>query len=248
MSNQINVTGMVISDMPIGDFDKRLVIITKELGKISVFARGARKTNSPMIAGSRPFSFGVFSIYQGKNTYNVNAIEISNYFAQLVEDIECAYYGFYFLEIADYFGREGIDASETINLLYLSFRALLNENIENDLVRSIYELRSLLINGEYPQVNECKECGTIERLAVFSNNDEGIYCEECRRNVRDGKRLNTSTIYAMQFILSAPIEKLYTFKVSDKVKKELMEILRYYLKTHIDKKLKSLEILENIII
>jgi len=87
-----------------------------------------------------------------------------------------------------------------------------------------------------------------ENLAVFSHIHEGAFCNECKQKASDGKALNISTFYAMQYILSTPIEKLFTFKVSDIVKNELSAIMKNYLQRHIDKKLKSLEILENIIV
>ena len=133
------VRGMVISSMPIGEYDRRLEILTDSMGRISAFARGARKPSSPLVSISRVFAFGEFDLYEGRNSYSVNAARISNYFEELTKDVELSYYGFYFLEIAAYFTREGLDATEILKLLYQSLRALSLESLSHSLVRGIYE-------------------------------------------------------------------------------------------------------------
>ena len=117
------VTGMVLKQTPIGEYDRRICLLTKEKGKISAFARGARKQGSRFAAATSPFCFGTFKLYAGRDSYTVSEAEIQNYFEELMTDFEGAYYGMYFAEVADYYTRENNDEREMLKLLYQSLRA-----------------------------------------------------------------------------------------------------------------------------
>lgn len=241
--NQITLTGMVISATPVNEYDRRVVILTKERGKIVAFAKGARRPNSQYIAGTRPFSFGEFTMYEGRTAYNLVGISISNYFEEIATDINCVYYGFYFLEFAEYFAEENMEAKDMLNLLYVSLRALMNKSISNDLVKNIFELKMFALNGTYPNVYECMECGTNEQLEIFSLSRNGCICHDCKGRVKDGIEIGQSSIYAMQYIISSKLEKLYTFTVSDEVLAELGMVMNRWISKNIDKEFKSLELL-----
>lgn len=150
MQEITEITGMVIKAEPVNDYDRRVVLLTRERGKIAAFARGARKPNSRLLAATNPFSFGVFKIYVGRTSYNIADASISNYFEGLREDYESAYYGMYFLEVMDYYTRENNDEKEMLKLLYQSLRALMHEGLPNVLVRYIFEMKAMVINGEFP--------------------------------------------------------------------------------------------------
>ena len=60
---------------------------------------------------------------------------ISNYFEGLREDFEGAYYGMYFLEVADYYTRENNDEREMLKLVYQSLRAVLADIFPFSFVR-----------------------------------------------------------------------------------------------------------------
>lgn len=144
------VTGMVLSSGPVNDYDRRVVILTKERGKITAFAKGARRQGSRMLASTDQFCFGSFKVYEGRTAYNLVEATISNYFEELRGDYEKTCLGMYFLEFASYYTRENNDEIEMLKLLYQSIRAILKPSLDDRLVRVIFELKAFVVNGEFP--------------------------------------------------------------------------------------------------
>lgn len=116
------VTGMILKQTPVGEYDRRVCILTKEKGKISAFARGARRPGNRLAAATGPFSFGTFKLYTGRDSYTMSEADIHNYFEELRTDYIGACYGVYFAEAVDYYTRENNDEREMLKLLYQSLR------------------------------------------------------------------------------------------------------------------------------
>ena len=216
MNDTIEVSGIVLSAMPIGEQDKRVELLTRELGKISAFARGARRPGSALMAAANPFVFGTFSVVAGRNSYVVTRADVLNYFTELAAAQPGVYYGFYFLELAGQYSWEGIDGTETLNLLYLSLKALLNRNLSDELVRRVFELRLMTINGDF----------------ALPSQEDG--------------RLSASAHYAASYAVTAPLSRLYTFEVTDEVQTELGRLADRSLARVIDRPIRSLAILQKL--
>ena len=242
---ELTVTGMVLGVMPVGDYDRRLTILTKEKGKIAAFAKGARKPTSALLACSQPFAFGLFTLYEGRNSYTVMRAEISNYFSEIRDNFEAVYYGMYFCEFASHVTKEELPASEELKLMYCALRALTKPSIGMPLVRAVFELKFLQLLGIAPELHRCVKCGKTEGLCGFSVAADGMVCKECS-TVSDVVAVSESALYTMQYIMSAPIGKLYTFTVSDEVLRQLQLCIKRFLRIHIDYEMKSLELLEEL--
>ena len=168
MGQTITVTGMILAAYPYNDYDKRLIVLTKERGKITVFAKGARRQNSSLLAVCNSFVLGEFFVYEGRSSFNLMQAKVLNYFSELGTDVEGSCYGFYFCEVAEYYTREASDELPMLKLLYQSLRALLNRSIPNELIRYIYELKTLVINGECPvEFDDLELCDSTRYTLSF---------------------------------------------------------------------------------
>lgn len=204
MQEYLFLTGMILKQIPIGEYDRRVTILTKERGKIAAFARGARRQGNRLSAATNSFAFGIFKVYPGRDSYTLVDADIKNYFEALMSDFEGAYYGMYFAEIADYYARENNDERQLLGLMYQSLKALTVPSLKRELVRCIFECKAIAVNGEYPGPPDDQKLSdsavyaldyigrsSLEKLYTFTVTDEvleemkevaGRYCRRFMRH------------------------------------------------------------------
>ena len=240
MKNGVQVTGMVLSSMPIGEYDRRISLLTRELGKISVFAKGARKPKGAFVACTQTFAYGEFTVFPGR-AYTLIGAEIGNYFEEFRDDFEKMYRGMYFCEVAGFFAQEGLDESERLKLLYATLTALSKGRMDPVLLKAVFDLRMLVIEGEGPEVTSCVGCrkpysGGDSR---FGLHEGGLLCEDCF--VEDSIPVHDGTVRALNYICHAELSKLFSFELTEERRAELCDVVRQYFALHVDRKFKSEE-------
>ncbi|MBP5608939.1 MAG: DNA repair protein RecO [Lachnospiraceae bacterium] len=195
MAAPFETPGMILKSTASADYDRRVVILTKDYGKISAFARGARRQTNHLSAATDLFIFADFKLYPGKSAYTLTDAAVRNYFEELRSDFEASLYGMYFLEAAEYNTRENNDESDILKLLYQSCRALVHPAYDNRLVRSIFELKLIMLSG------------------CFHRDDYDT-----------SKGYGKTALYTLDFLNTTAPEKLFTFSVEKKVIDELADI------------------------
>lgn len=240
-SPNLILTGMILKVMPVGEYDKRIVLLSAERGKVTAFVRGARRPKSALQAASNLFCFGRFEAYEGKSSYTIVKAEIRNYFREITQDYDMLCYGSYFLELADYFSEENYDGRNQLNLLYVTMKALLHRQIEPKLIRRIYEMRTLVFNGTYPDFFSCISCGSRENLAAYDPLRQGMVCRE--HFTGHEVRLSPAAVYALQYMAAAPLQKLYSFRLQESVFDEVSRLVERLLSGYVERPLKTAEFL-----
>lgn len=211
MAEFVFVTGMVLEVSPVNDYDRRLVILTKERGKISAFCRGARRVNNKLMAATNQFAFGTFKLFEGKSSYNIADAEISYYFEELRTDMVGAFYGMYFLEIASYYTRENNDETMMLKLLFQTIRAVVKGTIDNRLIRAVYEIKAIVINGDFPGVLEDGRMSETCRYTInyiVGSSIEKLYTFTLKEVV-----LNELIKYAEQYIAKCTDRKFKSLEM-----------------------------------
>ncbi|XME03657.1 DNA repair protein RecO [Lachnospiraceae bacterium C1.1] len=202
MSEAVKLTGIILRAVDYSEYDRRLVLLTAERGKITAFAHGVRRSGNRFMAATEPFAFGNFSLGEGRTAYNLRDAEITNYFEGLRGNLEAYYLGSYFLELAEYYTRENNDDLEMLKLLYQSLRALISENYDNYLVKAVYEIKTLVVNGEFPGIINgvgLKE-GTVHAINyIFSSPVEKLYNFKLREDIEKELKY-AADIYTARFI------------------------------------------------
>lgn len=187
---------MVIGWQPMGEYDRRVVLLTREMGKIAAFARGARRPNSPLLASTDLFAFGSFRLYAGRSSYTLQEANISNYFEYFRTHIEGSLMAQYFCEVLEFCTRENNDEAQLLLLAYQSLRALASDAFPDSLVRSIFEIRTVAAEGEFPE----------DYAKLIS------------------EPILPATAKAMQTIVTAPITHLYSFSLDKPAAEQLAQL------------------------
>lgn len=245
MGEQIKTKAIVIHEMPIGDYDKRLLLLTKEYGKVTVFVKNAKRPKNKLLAASQIFAYGDYILNKGRNSYYIYQADIIECFHHLQKDIEDLTYGMFFLEFVNYVSQEEMSNQSLMYLLLMTLKAVGKENSSNKLIVQIFSLRAMVCLGLSPWTKDCIVCHKEQEPLFFSSELGGIICEN-EGFVKDRILINRKIQIVINDILTNPIRNLFSIKVSEEDLIILTHITGQFMDNNLNHRFSTLDFLETL--
>ena len=244
--------GIVLKYTNLGEADKILTILTRNNGKIKAIAKGCRKSKSSLLSSSEVFVFSEFVLYKGTNFYHISQAVTRETFYNIRKDLLRLSYATYFAELAETVSDEGIPSERLFLLLAKVLYYLSRGEIPMGILHLGYQLKLMDISGYRPNLSRCGVCRKAnEDYRRFSIDLGGVICEDCIADESlkmsgDIFKISHGTIEALKFLLNTEISRLNTKKIDNTIFNEIDKIARSFIQSHLDKRFKSLEFLDDI--
>ena len=236
----LKVKGIVIKEVPFKDNDKIITLMTDSLGKISCMAKGAKKTNSALLASCQLLVYSEFVLYKGTSFYHINSAETIDTFYVFRTDYDKLQKAYEITKVLNSLTMEEENSSSDILSLYLnSLYAISKDMFKFNYIMSVFKLKLLVLSGFGPSIINCKNCGKKmiredNKKYYYSFNTNSMLCDSCYSIFNSSKSdkiknewyssISQACFYAMTYIVASDIKKIFSFKIDDKALSEIEKI------------------------
>lgn len=227
----LTTDGIVLRARPYGERDMILTLLTPEHGRMTVLARSVGKNKKQSVLYAQNFVFSHYVLFKGKGMYVVDSADVAEPFYGLREDVFRLALAQYFADVAAKSGEQ-TDASALCSLLLNSLFLLSNTDLDERIVKLVFELKYCRIEGVLPPIS-CVSCG--ETPVKWSFRD-GFLCEQCG----DGYPLTDGMVRALRHMSEAEGRKAYLFSLSEDSARYLSKLLSDYVSYVTDTQFSSL--------
>ncbi len=204
-----SVNALVLRSLPVGDYDKSLMLLAEGEGPIRCWAKAAGRIKSPLLASSSVFTYGRYTLNRRSERVTVSQAEVVESFFDLRRDIGALAAAGFVVELCTALTTEGQPDDGLLRLTLNALYALSRGVATCDAIVGAYTFRALTGAGYMPHLDGCVRCGGQDDAYCFSPLDGGLICRRC---APDAKLLPQAAIDAMRYISTCEDKKLYMFK------------------------------------
>lgn len=216
----IKVKGIVIREVTYKDNDKIITILTDSLGKVSAIAKGAKKTNSPLLASSQFLVYSEFVLYQNTGYFYLNSASVINTFYNLRVDFDKLQLVFDITKLLNSVTDENQDCEKILQLFLNTIYVLDKMDKDKRLIINAFKIKLFALLGFAPRQDKCTSCSK----SLLEENEEFVYydfidnvflCEECKKTIDKKRiiRISKATFNAIFYVIRVEIKKIFSFEL-----------------------------------
>lgn len=236
----LNSEGIIFRQTKTASGRRMILLFTAKYGKLSVGTSMTEKGKSRSSLALRPFTYGNYQIFQGRNYYNLDRAETIRSYYGIGEDIDKYMAAAYILELTEKVVPEEAAQPEVFHLL-IGFLEELEQRKKQHLTLVLaYEIRLLRLLGTFPELGECAVCGTKQNLTHFSVTRGGMICEKCAEKILSSGdetliyRTKFDIVNVINYFASNPLKSFRNIALNEEDAAALRSILRSYISYHLD--------------
>jgi DNA repair protein RecO (recombination protein O) len=224
--------GIVLRSVRYGEADRILDLYTRDVGLVSVIAKGIRRTKSRFGGRLEPLSCVDFLAYEGRTLDTITQVEVLRSFQGIRENLESlnAAGGI----VANIKALSGGDEADRriFNLLYHALDALETRTGDTASIAVAFSLKLSILAGYAIRLDACIGCARNPDEAVkgdhsyFDPTLGGVLCADCCAATADSFPLPPDTLAALQGLVVRPIREAT-------VEKRLEESVRRVASSHV---------------
>ena len=204
----VRTTALVIRSVDVFETSRVLTLFTRELGRVSVLAKGARRLRSPFQSALDLLSVcDIVLLHKASESLDLltEAMLIER-FNSLVHDLSALYAGYYISELLGELTHNHAPHPRLFEAAVVTLRHLDDPQLRSRRILR-FELACLRELGLMPALEQCVGCGEAveadEGPVAFGTATGGVLCKSCRAGQGHVSLLSRSSLRTLQ-ILSAP--------------------------------------------
>lgn len=241
----IKTKGVILKEINVGEADKIVTIFSRNRGKISGSAKGARRQKSRLIAGSQLFCYSEFVLFKGKDMYSITSCDVIEPFYEIRKDLVKLTYAAHINEIILDIVQEELPSTKVLQLFLNSLYMLSKTEKAPEHIARVFEMRLMALLGYAPYVRGCQKCGSDDfKDLSFSFKSCGFLCRNCKEDDRYAMNLSEGCARAINYIMYSNMKTVFNFDVSKSVLLELEKLSKRYLKDRLDREYNKLNFLK----
>ena len=243
-----SASAIVLRRIDLGEKDRILTLFSREHGKLSAVAKGARRPGSKLGGASEPFTYSKMLLSSGRDLDVLSQAEIKESFPNVKRNITAVAHGVYLLELVNSFidqRQPNLDIFDTL----LSAMYVLESGTDPEITARYFEIQLLSILGYEPHFEACLRCSrTPGREKVsFSPALGGIVCTECGNPPRDTISVPAALASYMDALRKAEPNKLSEMHVPKGARRDLAQVLKWHIRYRLEHDLKSTAFIDAIL-